>query len=99
MCCHRAAGGDRHRGDVVNVRRSPAGHRLATGSGARTVHVGVELVTLELELADPALDHVPDADHTGEHAVDDHGHVPYPAVGHRLHQLEHRFGAVARVHV
>ena len=65
---------------------------LASGERPRTlrsglVHVAVELVALELQLVDPVLDHVADADDADQLPVGDHGHVPDPALGHDLHQV------------
>src|SRR3989442_196279 len=46
-----------------------------------------ELFSLELEFADPGLDHVADADQAGKLAVDNDRDVPDPAVGHQPHQV------------
>ena len=54
----------------------------------------VELVALELELADAVLHHVPDADDAGQPPVGHHREVPDAQLGHRPHQVGDVVGGV-----
>src|SRR4051794_4235980 len=79
---------------------SPA-ERRRTAPGVRAtplclVHVGVELVALELELVDALLHDVTDADHAGQLTLRHHRYVPDPPFGHQRHQLVDLVGDLAR---
>src|SRR6478672_2623944 len=71
--------------------------RFRWGSGL--VDVAVELVALELELADAVLHHVTDADDAGQLSVGDHRDVPDAVLGHRLHEVGEAVVARAGAHV
>lgn len=60
------------------------------GVGASGADIAHQLVALGLQLVDPVLDHVADADDADQPVVLDHRHVADPPVRHEAHEVVHR---------